>query len=299
MTFQRGHEPTAEKPLPLAFDTTNPEDSKPWMVVEPLGSGPFVPLRELWQGRDILYFLVLRELKTRYAYSVLGYGWTILGPLFTALVLAVTLGQTFRIAEGQVHYGVYCFAALVPWTYFSGAVTDATRSLLNNPQLVLRAYLPRAYLPLTPILSRLVDLAASSAVLLLFLAWYGVSSWSSVLVLPLLVLIMIVTALGWGLWLSMLAVDHRDVAYGVSFLLQLLLFATPVLFPLSSLPKGLLPILALNPMVGVVTGFCSTLKGSDSLLLQPLILGGFTSMILFLTGMWFFYRREPDIADLL
>lgn len=266
--------------------------------IAPAGRWPKVDLRELWSARDMLGFLVWRDVKVRYAQTVLGAGWAVIQPLMAMVVFTVIFGRFARIPSEGVPYAVFALAALVPWAYFAGALNGAASSLLSNRGLLTKIYFPRLVIPLAPAFAGLVDFAIAFVVLLLVLAGHGFvpSPWALV-VLPLSLLIAMMTAVGVGSWLSALNVQYRDVKQITPFLVQLWMYASPIVYPLSLVPGELRTVYALNPMVGVIAGFRSVLLAREAPPWPELPVALLSSSAVLVAGTLFFRGTERTFAD--
>lgn len=256
-------------------------------------------LSELWEYRELLYFLAWREIKVRYKQTALGVAWAVLQPLLAMLIFSLFFGRLARIPSDGLPYPLFAFVGLVPWTFFANALTQASNSLVTSSHLISKVYFPRLALPISSVLAALLDLLIGIAVLVLFMAYYGVSPSSKIAWLPLFALLGAVTALGMGLWLSALNVEYRDFKYTVPFLTQLWLFATPIAYPSSLVPEGWRTLYALNPMVGVVEGFRWALLGAPSDLSLMVAVSGTTAAIFLLFGAYYFRRMERCFADVI
>lgn len=267
------------------------------LVIKPVSGWQLVDLRELWDYRDLFYFLVWREIKVRYAQSVLGIGWAVVQPIFFMVVFTIVFGRLAQIGSDGIPYAVFSYTALVPWSYFSTALTDATASLLTNTNLVTKVYFPRMILPLAAVISKLVDFAIAGALVVGFLVWYQIVPTVWILVLPFLVVLMMVTAAGIGMWIAALAVQYRDVRYAISFLLQGAMYASPVVYPVSSIPSEYKLIYAINPMVGVIEGFRAAIIGVNPMPWTLIAVGSATSFVVLIVGALYFRRAERSFAD--
>ena len=253
--------------------------------------------RELFQYRDLFYFFVWRNIKTRYAQSILGVGWAVIQPLFTMVVFTIVFGNLARVASDGVPYAIFSFTALVPWTFFSQALTQSTGSLISASNMLNKVYFPRILIPLAPIMSKLVDFLIAFALLVCMMFFYPVQPTLWVLILPLLVLLLMLTASGMGLWLSALAVQYRDVNYAMAFAVQLLMYAAPVVYPTSNVPEQFRLAYGLFPMVGVIEGFRAALLGSSPMPWDLLAVGTGSGLLLFVSGAIYFRRTETIFAD--
>ena len=266
-------------------------------VIEASSGWRLIDWRELWRYRDLFYFLVWRNVKVRYAQSILGIGWAVIRPVFSMIVFSIVFGNLAKIASDGVPYAVFSYAALVPWTYFSSALTGASGSLVGASGMISKVYFPRLIIPLTTVLSNLVDFAIALLILFGLMVWFGMQPTIWALLLPLLVLLMMLTATGLGMWLTALAIQYRDVNYGLSFAVQLLMYAAPVVYPASSIPQQYRWLYGLNPMAGVIEGFRSALLGTNPMPWDLLLPGTIVAIIVFIGGALYFRRMERIFAD--
>jgi lipopolysaccharide transport system permease protein len=272
------------------------EAGLPWVVIDPAEGRPLVEVRELWHYRDLLYFLTWRDISVRYKQTVLGFLWAILQPFLTMVVFAIFLGRLAGMPSDGVPYPVFSYLGLLPWTYFSGAVTRAGASVVGNAHLLTRVYFPRVFVPLSATLSALVDFAIASLVLGGLMAWYGiVPARTAALLLPLAALTTL-AATGIGMWLAALNVRYRDVQYATPFLMQLWMFATPVVYPTSLVPAGWQPLFALNPMTGIIEAYRAAVLGT-ALDWVSLGISALSAVALAALGAWQFHRMEQSFAD--
>jgi lipopolysaccharide transport system permease protein len=286
--------PGADAPRPAR----GPGAEAPTLVIEPSGRFPRISVRELWAYRGLLFFLVWRDIKVRYAQTVLGAGWAVLQPVAAALVFTVVFGVLARIPSDGVPYPVFALAALVPWTYFSTALTGSSNSLVANTNLITKVYFPRLVIPLAPVLAGLVDFGVALAVMLAVMLGYGMAPAASALVLvPLLVLVMVLTAAGIGCWLSALNIRYRDVRHVVPFLVQLWMYASPIVYPASLVPERWRALYALNPMTGVIEGFRAALLGTPGPAWSTLAISLAVGAALFASGALYFRKTERVFAD--
>ena len=266
--------------------------------VAPATGWPGFNLPELWRYRSLLLFLVWREIKVRYAQTVLGAAWAVLQPLLTTVVFTVIFGRFARLPSDGVPYPLFALAALVPWTYFNTAVSGASNSLLANTSLITKVYFPRLIIPAAPVLAALLDLAVSLVALLALMVIYGVypSAGAPVLLLP-SVLMMLLTAAGVGCWLAALNIQYRDVKYVVPFLLQLWMYASPVVYSLSLVPSKYRLAYALNPLAGAIAGFRAALLDTSPPTAAEFGLSLGVAILVFAGGVAFFRRTERVFAD--
>ena len=273
------------------------EREEPTVIIEPSGPWPRIDLRELWAYRNLFLFLVWRDIKVRYAQTVLGAGWAIIQPVLAMVVFTLIFGNFAKIPSDGVPYPVFSLAALVPWIYFSTALTTASNSLIANPNLITKVYLPRLVIPFAPVLAGLVDFAIALVILFAMMLAFGIVPSSGVAVLPILVLIMMMAAAGIGCLLAALNVQYRDVKHIVPFLVQVLMFASPIVYPMSLVPEAYRVAYALNPMAGVIEGFRSVLLGTNSISWSLLSVSAVSSVVFLTIGALYFRRMERVFAD--
>jgi lipopolysaccharide transport system permease protein len=266
-------------------------------IIEPRTGWQVVDLRELREYRDLFIFWVWRNVKARYAQSVLGIGWAVIQPVFAMLVFTVVFGNLARLDSDGVPYPIFSFAALVPWTYFANAFTDASNSLVTNTNMLAKIYFPRIVLPLTSVISKLIDFGISFIILLFLMIVFKATPTIGMLYLPVLVLIMMISAAGIGTIFAALAVHYRDVKHAINFLVQLMMYASPVVYSVSIIPEKYRLLYAMNPMVGVIEGFRSAFLGTTPMPWVLLAVGASVSVILLFAGGLYFRRVEKIFAD--
>ena len=272
--------------------------SRPTTTVLRATSGwQLIDVRALWQYRDLLYFLSVRGIKIKYAQSILGVGWAIANPLIQAVVFTVIFGNLARLSSDGIPYILFSYTALVGWTYFSNILTDATSSLVGNRDMIGKVYFPRLILPMAAVFGKLVDFGVAFVVLIGLLVYYGMVPTIEVLFFPLLILILVLTSLGAGAFLSALAVQYRDVQYAMSFLVRILMYSAPVIYPMSYIPEQWQGAYALNPMVGVIEGMRAMFLDSRVFPWDWVVTGGIVSVIMFVFGCFYFRRVERHFAD--
>lgn len=265
-------------------------------IIQPSKGWQFIDFSELWRYKDLLYFLTVRGIKAKYAQSVLGVGWAIIQPLFTTLVFTVVFGGLAKVDSDGIPYILFSYLALWPWNYFSGTLTDSANSLVINANMITKVYFPRLILPLSAIFSKLLDFLISFVVLLVLLIYFQVSPGWGLLFLPLLLLQLILTSLGIGMILSAMAVQYRDVKYALTFIVQLLLYAAPVVYSTSAVPEQYQTLYALNPMVGVIEGIRAGFL-DRAMPWEWIWPGAIVALILFVFGLFYFRRMEKIFAD--
>lgn len=267
------------------------------IVIQKTRGWQFINFTELYRYRDLLWFLTWRNIKVLYAQSIIGIGWAILQPLFSMIVFTVVFGQFAKMNSDGVPYALFSFCALVPWSYFSNALLESGNSLVSQADMLSKVYFPRLVLPLSAILAKLVDLAIALIVLGVMMIAYQRPPTPGILMLPVLILIMMMTAGGLGMILTSLAIQYRDVKHAMNFLVQLLMYSAPVVYPASIVPEWLQPYFALNPMVGVIEGFRSGLLGTRDMPWTWIATGLVTSSLLFVLGVFQFRKQERVFAD--
>jgi lipopolysaccharide transport system permease protein len=280
-----------------------PHESAPALVIEPRSGLARLQLGELWEYRELLYFLVWRDIKVRYKQTVLGVAWAILQPLATAAVFTIFFGRIARIPSDGIPYPLFAYSGLLVWTFFAQGVSGSSISLVGSANLITKVYFPRLVVPISAVLAGIVDLVIAFPLLIVMMALYRISPGPTALLLPLIVLLAFVASLGVGLWLSAICVEYRDVRHVVPFLVQLWLFVTPVIYPASKVAPALsragFPVwlLGLNPMAGVVEGFRAALLGTGTHVGLLLLTSTFSALA-FLTSATFYFRSvERSFAD--
>lgn len=276
--------------------STDKPPTVPVLRIEPSKGWVSLKLHELWEYRELLYFLTWRDIKVRYKQTVLGAAWAIIQPFFTMVVFSLFFGRLARIPSDGIPYPIFSYAALVPWTFFAYGLGQASNSLVGSANLIKKVYFPRLIIPISSVISGAVDFVLAFLVLLGMMLYYGITPTVNIVWLPLLLLLALVTSLGVGLWLSAMNVQFRDVRYIVPFLTQFWMFATPVAYPSSLLSEPWRTLYGLNPMVGVVEGFRWALLGTTPpgpmLALSTLVAIG-----LLVSGAFYFRHMEKTFAD--
>jgi lipopolysaccharide transport system permease protein len=254
-------------------------------------------LGDVWVYRELLYFLVWRDVKVRYKQTAFGVLWVVLQPFITMVIFTVFFGNWANIPSDGVPYPIFVYAALLPWQLFAGSLASSGYSLVTNQHLLTKVYFPRLIIPLSAVFSGLVDFSVSFLILLVLMAYYGIMPAAAVVLLPLFVLLALIAALAAGLWLAALNVQYRDVQYAIPFLIQVWLFLTPIAYPISIVPEQWRALYALNPMVGVVEGFRWALLGQGRPLDVSISLSVLITLILLVGGLFYFQRMERTFAD--
>ena len=257
-----------------------------------------IRLRELWEYRELLYFFVWRDVKIRYKQTAIGAAWAVLQPFLTMVVFSLFFGRLAKLPANGLPYPIFFYCALLPWSYFASALQNATNIIVEQQRLITKIYFPRLVLPISAVLSGLVDFAVAFGMLIVLMLYYHITPGRAVLLLPGFLLLALLTALGFGLWLSALNAIYRDVRYVVPFLVQFWMFASPVAYSTSLVPQRWRWIYGLNPMAGVIEGFRWALTGKG-LPPGPLLAASASGVVLMLLGGLFYFRRmEGTVADI-
>lgn len=270
--------------------------SAPTVMVRPARGWVPVNLRELWEYRELIYFLTWREIKVRYKQTVLGFAWAIIQPLMMMIVFTLFFGNLAKVPSEGIPYPLFNYTALLPWTLFAEGILRSSTSLVQQTSLIQKVYFPRLVMPLAGILSPLVDFCIAFLILIGLMIYYGYAPTVRVLLLPGFVVLAMMTSLGVGLWLSSINVKYRDVRYAIPFLIQLWLFASPVVYSSSLLPERWQVIYGLNPMSGVIEGFRWALLGTDppgALMAVSVAI----VVVILVAGAYYFRRSEKNFAD--
>ncbi|HEY1251996.1 MAG TPA: ABC transporter permease [Thermoanaerobaculia bacterium] len=286
------------------MSATHPaQPAAPTVVIRPTSGWAALRLGEVWEYRELLFFLAWRDVKIRYKQTVLGAAWAVLQPLLTMVVFTIFFGNLAKVGSDGLPYPIFSYTGLLPWTLFSQALTLSSASLVASSNLIKKVYFPRIVIPMASVLSGVIDFGVSLVALLGLMAWYKI--WPSILVLwlPLIFLLALAASLGAGLWLATLNVEYRDVRYVVPFLVQIWLFVTPVIYPASRVTAKLaehgLPgwIYGLNPMAGVVEGFRWSLLGRTPFPGQLILTSTLVTLVMLVTGSFYLRRMEATFAD--
>lgn len=287
-----------ETSRPAVEVSDNLATAKEWdTVIRPAKGWVPLQLDELWEYRELLYFLVWRNLKLRYKQTALGAAWAVIQPFMTMAVFSIFFGRLAGVPSDGIPYPVFAYAGLIPWTYFSDSLTRASNSLVENDKMLTKIYFPRMFIPMAVVVAGLVDLAISFLLLVALMWWYGLTPTGAVWAVPLFIFLTAVTALSVSLWLSAINVQYRDVRYVVAFVVQFWLFATPVAYPSSLVPEQWRLLYGLNPMAGVVEGFRWALLGETPVSGALLAVSFLAVLILLASGLYYFRRMEDTFAD--
>ena len=269
----------------------------PVTVIRPRPGWVPLDFRELWAYRELLYFLVWRDIKVRYKQTALGAAWAIIQPFATMVVFSLFFGKLAQIPSDGVPYPIFSYAALVPWTFFAYGLSQSSNSLVGSANLIRKVYFPRLVVPISAVLGGVVDFALAFTVLLGMMMFYGIVPTVNVVWLPALLLLAFVTALGIGFWFSALNVKFRDVRYVLPFVVQFWLFATPIAYPSSLLPEPWRVLYGINPMAGVVEGFRWALLGTETAPGSIIAVSSLVAVGLLVGGAFYFRRMEKTFAD--
>jgi len=271
----------------------------PTVRIRPPSGWVPVDWRELWEYRELLYFLVWRDVKVRYRQTALGIAWVVIQPLATTVIFTIIFGNLAKIPSENLPYAVFALAGLIPWNYFSSAFARGGASLVGSANLISKVYFPRLIIPITSILAGLIDAAIVFVLLIIVMFFFGIVPSIAIVTLPLFMLLAIASALGVSLWLSALNVQYRDVGYLVPFIAQFWMYATPVVYPASMIPERWRWLYGLNPMTGVVEGFRWGLFGTGEPPGLMFAISVVMVIVLLVSGAFFFKRMEDSFADVI
>ncbi|MDQ1272401.1 MAG: lipopolysaccharide transport system permease protein [Planctomycetota bacterium] len=293
MEIKKSLENESVQSVPKAID----QGKVPVIRIEPSVGWVSLKLGELLKYRELIYFLIWRDIKVRYKQTALGVAWAIIQPLFTMMVFSLFFGRLAKIPSDGIPYPIFSYAALVPWTFFSNGLSLASNSLVGNANLIKKVYFPRLAIPLATVLAGVVDFILAFIVLIGMMAYFGFVPTINVLWLPLLLLLALITSLGVSLWFSAMNVEFRDVRYIMPFLTQFWLFSTPIAYPSSLLSEPWRTLYGLNPMVGVVEGFRWALLGTKTAPGTIVFVSALAALALLISGALYFRRMEKTFAD--
>ena len=277
--------------------TAHHEEEVPTLIIRPPRKWVPIDFQEIWAYRELLYFFTWRDVKIRYKQTGLGFAWAIIQPLFTMIIFSLIFGAFAKIPSDGIPYPLFSYAALLPWTLFAEGMTRSTNSMVANAPIMTKVYFPRLLMPISGIMSPLVDFCIAFSILIAMMFYYGFVPTVNVIFLPAFLLLAIATSLGVGLWLSALNVQYRDFQYTVPFLVQIWLYASPVVYPASMLPASLQVWYGLNPMAGVIEGFRWALLGTTPPSAMILVSVGVV-LVMLVSGLFYFKKMEQYFADL-
>ena len=266
-------------------------------TIEPSSGWISLKLDEIWEYRELLYFLTWRDIKVRYKQTILGAAWAIIQPFFTMVIFSLFFGKLAKIPSDGIPYPIFAYAALVPWTFFANGLTQSSNSLVGSANLIKKVYFPRLVIPISSVVSGAVDFVLAFIVLLGMMFYFGIVPTVNVVWLPFLLLLAFVTSLGVGFWFAAMNVQFRDVRYTVPFLTQFWMFATPIAYPSSLLDEPWRTLYGVNPMVGVVEGFRWALLGTDTAPGGIILVSALVSLAILIGGAFYFRRMEKTFAD--
>jgi lipopolysaccharide transport system permease protein len=275
----------------------NSQPVEPTVIIEPRRGLFDLDLAAIWHHRVLLYFIVWRDLKIRYKQTIIGIGWAVIQPLITMLIFTAIFGYFARMPSDGLPYPIFAYSALLPWNYFATALNRCSVSVVADAHLITKVYFPRLILPIAGTLSGLVDFSISFVLLLGMMAWYGIAPGWAVLIVPAFLGLALVTALSMGLWLSALNVRYRDIGYTIPFLVQVWMFLSPIVYPVSIIPEKYRLLYSVNPMAGVIEGFRWALLGKASPDFLVMAVSAVVVGVLFVTGLVFFKNMEQTFAD--
>lgn len=272
-------------------------DTTPLLVIRPLKGLASLQLSEMWKHREVLYFLVWRDIKVRYKQTVLGAAWAIIQPLFTMLILSIFFGRLAKVPSDGLPYALFSYSALVPWTFFATGLNQASNSLVSSSNLITKVYFPRLVVPMAAVFAGMLDLAIAGATLVLMMAYYHHGVTARTIWVPALLLLALITSVGVSLWFSALNVKYRDIRHVLPFVVQLWMFATPIAYSSSLVPARFRAIYAINPMTGVIEGFRWATLGTNTAPGVMLIVSSIIALVVLVSGAYFFRRMETTFAD--
>ncbi len=273
------------------------KNNTPMIRIEPTKGWVSLKLYEVWEYRELLYFLTWRDIKVRYKQTVLGAAWAIIQPFFTMVVFSLFFGRLAKIPSDGVPYPIFSYAALVPWTFFANGLNQSSNSLVVSGNLIKKVYFPRLVAPISAVLSGSVDFFLAFIVLLGMMFFYDVYPSANIIFLPIFFLMIMITSMGVGFWLSAMNVQFRDIRYTLPFLTQFWMFATPIAYPSSLLSEPWKTIYGINPMVGVIEGFRWALLGTNTAPGPIIIVSFLVALFLLISGAFYFRRLEKNFAD--
>lgn len=273
--------------------------TKPIIHIKPKKGWQLIDFHEIKQYRDLFYFLVVRDIKVRYKQTVLGGLWAIIQPFFSMMVFTLFFGKLAKMPSDGIPYPVFNFTAMVAWTFFSNSISGAGNSLITDSRLLSKVYFPRLIIPSTPVVAGLLDFAIAFIILILMMLYYNIYPTLLIVLTPLLVLLMVLVADGVGMFLAALNVKYRDIRYTIPFLIQIWMFASPIVYPTSMIPEKYRLLYGLNPMVGVIEGFRAALLGNIPFPTDLVLVSAAISFVLFIGGIVYFKQTERYFVDII
>lgn len=267
-------------------------------IIEPVSGWEFPDFKELKAYRDLFYFLVWRDIKVLYAQTVLGFSWAILNPLIQIVIFSIIFGKVARISTDGIPYVLFSTVAIIPWTYMAESMNTSSQSLVTGQNLLGKVYFPRVIFPLTSVLAKLVDFSISLMLVVAVMVYYQIAPTWNLVYLPLLVLLMMVIPTGVGLWLSALAIRYRDVKFAMPFVIRMLIYSAPILYPISAIPEQVRFAYSLNPIVGVIEGYRACLLGMP-MPWEYIVPGSVVAVLVLAFGAIYFRRMERVFVDVI
>jgi lipopolysaccharide transport system permease protein len=273
----------------------------PHIIIEPKKGWVSINFKEMYRYKDLLFFMVHRDVTVIYKQTVIGFAWAFINPLFSMIVFSIIFGNLAKVPSNGIPYPIFSYVALLPWTYFSQSLTNSTSSLISSSNMLSKVYFPRIFIPLTSVLSKLVDFFIAFIILILMMFYYKISPTWSILLLPILILLMVMTAAGIGMWLSAMAIQYRDVKFAVGFLEKILMYVAPVVFPasliLDNFGKTAYYIYGIYPMTGIIEGFRAALLGKTNMPWDLILISSVSAFIIFVSGALYFRKMEKTFSD--
>lgn len=273
------------------------QQNEPALTISGGGKWSELEIKKLWEYRELIFFLVWRDIKVLYKQTVIGFGWAVLKPFFSMIVFSIVFGRLAKIPSDGVPYPIFVFVALVPWNYFSSSLNASGMSLISNTNLITKVYFPRLILPMIPVLSNIINFGIALVFLFGMMAYYGIYPGWNIMYFPLLVMIMTLTAFGIGMWMSALGIQYRDVTHGMQFLVMMLMYVTPVVYPSSLIPEKYHLLYGMFPMAGVIEGFRASFLCIRPMPWDLLAIGSFVAILIVFTGALYFNHMEKIFAD--
>lgn len=277
----------------------SPTDRQPSVVIVPERGWVSINLRELWAFRDLLFFMTWRDISVRYKQTLLGVSWAIIQPLFSTLVFSLFFGKFAKVSSDGIPYPIFAYVAQLPWQYFSSALSGSANSLVGSSTIITKTYFPRMIIPLAAVITPLFDFGIAFLFLFVLMPIYHVTPTWNILWLPLFMVLTVMTALGVGLWLSAMNVQYRDIKYAIGFLLQLWMFASPVVYSTTIIPPEYRILYGLNPLAGVISGFRWAVLGTNTGPDYLMFVSVAVAVVILVSGAFYFRRMEKNFADLI
>lgn len=279
----------------MPMNETSP--AQPITIIEPKKGWVPIDFKEIWKYRELFYFLTKRDIKVRYKQTVLGGLWAIIQPFCTMVVFSIFFGRLAKLPSDGIPYPIFVYAGLLPWTYFANSITNSGNSLVGSANLITKVYFPRVIIPASASLAGLLDFFIAMTILFVMMVYYGLYPGIEIVILPFLIGLTFLCAVGVGLWLSAMNVQYRDIRYAIPFIIQIWMFVSPVIYPASLVTERYKWVLALNPMGGVINAFRACVLGHKSVDWMILCVSTMTILVLFFSGLYYFRRMEKTFAD--